>query len=349
MKEPKVLQALGPQMPAPTVRLAVAIQRDTQIERMTPGFEAAPTVRLAHVAGAQGDNVLLGQRSVERLPDTSLPALLVSFFYLKGFLVVRDKWAFRDWALDSGAFSAKNSGKEINLEDYINTCKELRSMDAKLSDIFALDVIGDWRASEVNTKKMWAAGVEAIPAFHIGEPWDVLKGLAADYPKIALGGVALLKGGAKMRWLTECFSRVWPKKIHGFGISGRKIVMALPFHSVDATNWELQACKYGNWASFGDLSVRGSKQNLRAEVEYYLKLERDLRSRWENEMKLLEAQGPTMRLACTGSPTWETQGKAIGLGPDLRLGISGDATSAECTKNAIRTSGLGYKKGDPTP
>jgi hypothetical protein len=258
----------------------------------TEGAKArAPEVRLAHVPGAQGDNVLLGQRGVEQLPEESLPALLVSFFYLPGFLKVKDEWAYRDWAMDSGAFSAKNSGKEIDLDAYITKCKELRESDPKLTEIFALDVIGDWRASEENTKKMWAAGIEAIPCFHIGEPWDVLKGLAKDYPKIALGGVALVRGKRKVDWLTECFSRVWPKKIHGFGCSGRELIMSLPFHSVDATNWELAPCKFGNWHSFGELSVRGSTQNLRAEVEYFLNLERDARSRWQNEMALLERNG----------------------------------------------------------
>ena len=56
--------------------------------------------------------------------------------------------------------------------------------------------------------------------------------------------------------------------------------MALPWDSVDATNWELGPCKFGQWRSFGKMSVRGSKQNLRAEVEYYLKLERKARRKF---------------------------------------------------------------------
>ena len=65
--------------------------------------------------------------------------------------------------------------------------------------------------------------------------------------------------------------------------------MSLPFHSVDATNWELAPCKFGNWSSFGQLSVRGSEHNLRAEVEFFLKLEKEAQSRWQNEMTLLES------------------------------------------------------------
>ena len=64
--------------------------------------------------------------------------------------------------------------------------------------------------------------------------------------------------------------------------------MALPWDSVDATNWELGPCKFGQWRSFGKMSVRGSNQNLRSEVEYYLKLERKARSKFG---KLLEGLG----------------------------------------------------------
>ena len=66
-----------------------------------------PVVRLAHVPGAQGDNSL---RGVERLPDASAPGLLVSFVYLRSFLGIRARCAMRDWVLDSGAYSAHNSG-----------------------------------------------------------------------------------------------------------------------------------------------------------------------------------------------------------------------------------------------
>jgi hypothetical protein len=67
--------------------------------------------------------------------------------------------------------------------------------------------------------------------------------------------------------------------------------MALPWHSVDATNWELAPCKFGRWRSFGGakLSVRGGKQNLRAEVDWYLALERRARARWHRQMQELDA------------------------------------------------------------
>ena len=248
----------------------------------------APTVRLA-VIGTVRDRVFFGTD----IPNREPPSILVSFVYLEAFLKHRHNYHITDWALDSGAFSAYNSGTTIDLKEYIDTCLHLTKTDDQLVDIFALDVIGDWRASQKNTDRMWEAGVSAIPTYHAGEPEKVLVDLAKRYPKIGLGGVATMRGKKKLQWAAQCFARVYPKKIHGLGFATRDAVVGLPFHSTDATSWEVGACKYGHWRSFGNakLAIRGSKQPLRAEVNHYLQLQRDARSRWKTEMTRLENLG----------------------------------------------------------
>jgi hypothetical protein len=283
----------------PTVRLAFA---DGQAERPgNPTFGDAPTVRFATTT-AMFDTV--NQSAKDRIPfhaeardpSSVRPALLVSYVYLKPFLANRHRYHYRDWVLDSGAFSAHNSGTEIKLQDYIDTCKRLRDDDPTLTEVFALDVIGDWRASIKNAEEMWRQGIEAIPCYHVGEPESALRGIAKDYPKIALGGCVGFRG--KDKFAAQCFARVWPKKIHGFGFGTEKSLMNVPWHSVDATNWEIGPCKFGRWNAFGNMSVRGSKQNLRAEVEWYLALEVRARQRWAKEMAQLEATtSPSVRLA----------------------------------------------------
>lgn len=295
---------------APTVRLALA---NSPPERNgTSGLEGeSPNVRLAVT------NALLtagDEAAQERYPfnqqhadqgELLRPALLVSFVYLDPFLKNRHKYAYRDWVLDSGAFSAHASGKEIDLMAYIETCKKLLAEDRTLTEVFALDVIGDHKASLRNAEEMWRQGVPAIPCYHVGEPEDVLLSIARDYPKIALGGAVGFR--SKRKWAEQCFARVWrkvgPKKIHGFGYGHEDDILALPWHSVDATNWEIGPCKYGRWKSYGQLSVRGSSQNLRGEVEFYLKVEERARLKWQKEMAELESQAnnPAVRLAVIGS------------------------------------------------
>lgn len=260
-----------------------------------------PNVRLAHVPGAQGDNVLLGRYGVERLERDSWPALLISFVYLDGFLKNQDRFAYRDWVLDSGAFSAHKSGHDVDLREYIDCCKRLLASDPTLVEVFALDVIGDWKASVKNAEEMWRQGVPAIPTFHYGEPWDLLKGLAKDYPKIAIGGCVGRRD--KDKFAGQCFARTWPKPLHGFGFGAENSILMHPWHSVDATNWEIRACGFGKWAAFGNaaIPVRGSRQNLKVEVEFYLDLERRAREKWKKQMAELAQQLPmTVRLV-TGS------------------------------------------------
>src|SRR5262245_15573164 len=125
---------------------------------------------------------------VPRKPGVA--SLLVSYYYLDRFLrgKVRFNYNFRDWVMDSGAFSAHNSGKVISLEKYIEVCLKLLAEDKQLTEVFSLDVIYNPEASVENTEKMWQAGVPAIPTFHFGEPWEFLQEMAKQYPKIALGG-----------------------------------------------------------------------------------------------------------------------------------------------------------------
>ena len=259
----------------------------------------APTVRLAHKVTAQGENVLAGMKGVDALPKTSAPALLVFYAYLKPFLKAKGGYVYRDWSLDSGAYTAHASGKPVDLQAFIETAKNLLATDETLTEVFALDVIGDWRASLRNTETMWKAGVPAIPCYHVGEPEDVLMALARDYPKIALGGRGGVSYAKKTAWARQCFARVWPKRVHGFGVGSKEEILALPWHSVDATNWEIGATKYGRWHAFGQLSIRGSGHNLRAEVEHYLAIERAAQARWKKEMAQLEAEAPapSVRLA----------------------------------------------------
>lgn len=291
------------------------------------------TIALAHCDGVQGDNSLQGLRGVERIPETSAPSILVSFFYLDKFIACRDRYCIRDWVMDSGAFSAWNSGVSIDLGKYIETCQKLLAEDPLLKEVFALDVIGDWRAGMKNLEAMWDAGVPAIPTFHPkDEPWELLRDLAAQYPKLALGGLVGLNKKLKRKLVEQCFARAWPKKIHGLGIASEDLIMSFPFHSVDATNWEMMPCAFGNWKSFGAMSVRGSKQNLRAEIEWYLALERRARARWEREMKQLDELAPdlTIRLVVGGnlSSKHYVEKSLVApdsAGPDVRLALSGDS------------------------
>lgn len=144
---------------------------------------------------------------------------------------------------------------------------------------------------------MKEAGVEAMPVFHIGDDWEILKEYAKHWDKVGIScrfGEPLNESFA---FYDQCFARVWPKKFHSFGWMDEKVVMRYPLHSSDSSSWEVGPCAFGNWKAFGKLSVRGSTQNLRPQVEWYLDLEERVRRRWKKEMALLNAVSkPDIRL-----------------------------------------------------
>jgi hypothetical protein len=234
------------------------------------------------------------------------PSFLVSFFFLKNFQRISHTWKFRDWVMDSGAFSAMTAKKPIDHQKYLDTCKELLKTDPTLKEVFGLDVIkGDWRDSLKNYEEAWRQGVPAIPCWHRGEPWDVLEKLARDYPKIAIGG--LIGTGTtqaqKRRTIEQVFARIWPKPIHGFGLTNPGLVLEFPFHSVDASTWALAPIAFGKWKQFGDISVRGYV-SLQSQIYYYLTVEANARRRWRCEMTLLGddyQDGPHLRLVNIGA------------------------------------------------
>jgi hypothetical protein len=267
----------------------------------------------------------------------SKPALLVSFLFLDMFKKARDQYHIRDWALDSGAFSAQNAGVKIDLDSYIETCKDLMQTDKQLTEIFALDVIGNHKASLDNTNLMVKAGIPAIPTYHLGEPTDALIYLAKHFPKIAIGGMAKLIKRKKILYIKECFARIWPKPVHGFGCASRDILLSFPFHSSDATNWELAPCGFGNWESFGQLSIHGSNQNLRAEVEYYLKLEREVQARWSKTMESIKSQLDSIPKVYLGYGGKGAKFMAKSINPKLYLGHSGHDSERQ-KQNVIRLS-----------
>jgi hypothetical protein len=217
----------------------------------------------------------------------------VSYVYLKPFMQAREKLtSLQSWSMDSGAFSAMVSSKKIDLDKYIETCRELLAKDKQLTEVFALDVIGDWKGTRRNVDKMLNAGIPAIPCFHYGEPEKVLLDMAKHHPKIALGGVAQKRGNQRerIRFAQWCFSKIWPKRVHGFGYGDEKSIMAVPWDSVDSTTWILRPAKFGQWQAFSNKPFRlRNPQELTAQVLYFNRLASYAQGRWSNAMRKLAA------------------------------------------------------------
>lgn len=149
----------------------------------------------------------------------------------------------KDLFLDSGAFSAKTIGAEINLNDYIKFIKE-----NQIENYASLDVIGDGEKTLINTRLMMDQGLKPIHTFHrkTTEEW-LYKSLELDLDYIALGGMVGNKKNIYV-WLDSVWNiiqKVKPEvKVHGFGCTSYELMTRYPWYSVDSTSWN-SARKFG--------------------------------------------------------------------------------------------------------
>lgn len=146
-----------------------------------------------------------------------------------------------DVFIDSGAFSAENSGKVINIDDYCAFIK-----DTNVSTYAGLDVIGNAKQTLENTVYMMEKyKLNPIPTFHFGGDPDDLRKLF-KFPYIALGGLVFSSGILKYCdeiWgiiLRECPGL----RVHGFGMTNIELMERYPWYSVDSSSFK--GCKrYG--------------------------------------------------------------------------------------------------------
>jgi hypothetical protein len=138
---------------------------------------------------------------------------------------------------DSGAFSAKHQGANINLAEYVEWLRRWRHLFATYVN---LDVIGDPAATLANQRLMEDVGLRPVPVFHGGEPWEYLADYCAEHAYVALGGmVATGDADAVLRWCVRAhqLGAEHGTRFHGFGQTKRQVLKALPWYSVDSSSW----------------------------------------------------------------------------------------------------------------
>ena len=154
---------------------------------------------------------------------------------------MNDKMVF----LDSGAYSAKTQGLEINMQDYIAFIK------AGDFQLYAnLDVIGDEKATWKNQQIMEAEGLKPLPVFHMGEDIKYLKKYIERYEYISIGGLTTMTMEQLKKSLEGAFEMMKDDKgairtkVHGFGITSFHLMQRFPWYTLDSNSPTLSAA-YG--------------------------------------------------------------------------------------------------------
>lgn len=191
------------------------------------------------------------------LREAAYPYVLVSYAYDKGRTwLARLGYPFQGM-LDSGAYSVKSKGLEVNLDDYIIWAKAYNEEYPGIR-VTNLDVIPAFTATKKERLKAGAqsvenaeiireAGLMAIEVFHLADPIVTFEKMLDRRKPGEVVGVAGL--GVRAEGVGEAlgdgvFARIrdrygWENvpPIHGFGISADTVCWRYPLASVDASTW----------------------------------------------------------------------------------------------------------------
>jgi len=148
---------------------------------------------------------------------------------------------------DSGAFSAKTLGAEVQLDKYAAWLKKWRHWWGAMAN---LDVIGDPDGTARNQSELEVMGLPVLPVFHAGSDFAVLDRLADRYDYIALGGMVGKQVKVLDRWIAKCHRTVGDRvRFHGFGMTSWPLMLKFPWRSVDSSSWG-QGHRYGTLSIF---------------------------------------------------------------------------------------------------
>ena len=235
--------------------------------------------------------------------------ILLSYYWLKDKDISRIKLNKKikecNIFIDSGGFSARKSGVDVDIYRYRDFLKENREyIDyAANLDVNSLEI-------SLENQKILEEEFPVLPVYHIQEyiskDKEILEKYCKKYKHIALGGIAGNSFNKKLltNFLNYCFKIVmkYKIKVHGFGINSPKIVMNYPFYSVDSTVW-LKGGQFGTIIKWKDYKLESSihtsnsdkyikhnfsikliedyKERLAHNVSEILKMEKDITKLWE--------------------------------------------------------------------
>lgn len=158
--------------------------------------------------------------------------------------------------VDSGAFSAWNVGKPVQLQELIEYYKDIIVRHPRHSFVFiALDVIPGERGRVATEPEIAAAVQESVanykvmhqefrghtilPVYHSGEAKSLRNLYLSMTDYIAISANQDLAEGVRYRFMREAF--VPGFKFHGLAATGNRMLTGIDWYSVDSSGWLMTA------------------------------------------------------------------------------------------------------------
>lgn len=181
------------------------------------------------------------------------PYILESYFYLKKHneWILKMKPFFKDFLLDSGAFTYLNGAKsKVDWDNYINDYAKF-IIDNNVELFIELDIdsiVGITEVERLREKLEFLTKKKSIPVWHKSRGLEYWKKMTKEYSYVAIGGIVtneiksteynIFNNLLKIAKDNNC-------KVHGLGFTNLTGLEKYKFYSVDSTAW-----LYGNRGGF---------------------------------------------------------------------------------------------------
>ncbi len=177
--------------------------------------------------------------------------ILWSYAYLKSansYRIIDVLTSCSNVLIDSGAFTAYQTGKEITIDQYIEACK--RYFHGRVWQYIMLDKIKNPAGTRMHLKKMYEAGLTPMPVWVVGMEESEVKDLVAYNPHICVaGGVGSGDDFAHYRYQAAFRASEKTAKIHSLGFLRWPDVFRLPLFSGDSSTYS-NGSRWGVFARF---------------------------------------------------------------------------------------------------
>jgi hypothetical protein len=164
---------------------------------------------------------------------------------------------FPNLLLDSGGFSARVSGKVIDVRKYarfINDHGVKLAINLDTNDL-------DESLRNANYLRHECTHCTILDVYHVEEFFqpknrDLIKRYADRNPYVCYGGIATRNMPAKYK--VQCADYIFSMtknetRVHGLAVTSMKMIRQYPWYSVDSTTW-LSGAKYGITQQFNHMS-----------------------------------------------------------------------------------------------
>lgn len=204
--------------------------------------------------------------------------------------------------IDSGAFSLWNTGKSVDRQKLLTFYKGIKTN--KEIHFINLDVIPAKRGRKPTKKEakiaceqgwqnyLWFKknGIQTLPVFHQDDDFDYLYKIMKENVYFCVSPANDSSTKVRMKWLDSVFAIIKADyKTHGLAATSKQMLERYPFYSVDSINWK-SPHMFGNSKAFDkkvnvSLMIKSKsmiKMILKKEIEYYVKLQRDITKLWKS-------------------------------------------------------------------